>query len=295
MSPGDLGATSARVSAVREPAPGGRSLVAGAGSRRPGTLERWRLGLWMGRAGIGALVIVAWTVAVRARWVDKFFVSEPSDIFRFLVGHFVGEILPHGAVTVASTLIAFALAGTCGVLAALLLSEVPLLRELLDPFITALNALPRIALAPLFILWFGIGIASKVAVAFSLTFFIVLLNTMAGFKNVDPNLLRLSRSLGCSRWQQFTKITFPWAVPSIFAGFKLGIIYCFMGVILGEMLASKAGLGQLVVFYAGVFRTDGVLAILLVLAVAAILLSAVADWVESLLLGSWIEPFGKRT
>jgi NitT/TauT family transport system permease protein len=102
-------------------------------------------------------------------------------------------------------------------------------------------------------------------------------------------LLRLSRSLGCSPWQQFTKITLPWAVPSVFAGLKLALIYSFLGVVTSEMLASKLGLGQLIMYYSGVLRMDAVLGILVVMAVCAVALTMIADRVESALLGSWTE------
>ncbi|HKM74150.1 MAG TPA: ABC transporter permease subunit, partial [Stellaceae bacterium] len=123
-----------------------------------------------------------------------------------------------------ATLIAFVLSGIAGVLGGLLLVELPYLKRICDPYLTAFNSMPRIALGPIFILWFGIGVTSKVALAFSLGFFIVLTSTFAGIRNIDPTLLRLSRSLGCSGWQQFTKITLPWAIPGVFAGLKLALI-----------------------------------------------------------------------
>jgi len=210
-------------------------------------------------------------------------------VIDFLVTHFTSQIVPNALNTLLATLIAFVLSGAFGVLAGLLLVELPGVKRLVDPFLTALNSMPRIALAPIFILWFGIELASKVALAFSLGFFIVLLSTFAGIRNVDPVLLRLSRSLGCSPWQQFTKITLPWAVPSVFAGLKLALIYSFLGVVTSEMLASKLGLGQLIMYYSGLLRMEAVLAILLVMAVCAVALTMIADRIEAALLGSWTE------
>ena len=241
-----------------------------------------RLLILLGFAGL-------WWVAVQLKWMDKFFVSSPDAVVRFLFASFTREIVPNAGNTLLATVIAFALSGVAGVLAGLILFELPRVKRMVDPFLTALNSMPRIALAPLFILWFGIELTSKVALAFSLGFFIVLLSTYAGIRNVDPVLMRLSRSLGCTPWQQFTKIMLPWAVPSVFAGLKLALIYSFLGVVTSEMLASKVGLGQLIMYYSGILRMDAVLGILLVMAVCAVVLTLVGDWVEAALLGSWTD------
>ncbi len=245
--------------------------------------------LYAGRLAILAAFCVIWWGAVRLRLVDKFFVSTPLDVVNFLMTHFTSQIVPNALNTLLATLIAFVLSGVSGVLAGLVLVELPGVKRLVDPFLTALNSMPRIALAPIFILWFGIELASKVALAFSLGFFIVLMSTFAGIRNVDPVLLRLSRSLGCSPWQQFTKITLPWAVPSVFAGLKLALIYSFLGVVTSEMLASKLGLGQLIMYYSGLLRMEAVLAMLVVMAVCAVALTMIADRIEAALLGSWTE------
>jgi NitT/TauT family transport system permease protein len=130
---------------------------------------------------------------------------------------------------------------------------------------------------------------SKIALAFSLGFFIVLNNTIAGIRNVDPILMRLSRTLGCSGVQRFWKITLPWAVPSVFAGLKLALVYSFLGVVTSEMIASRVGLGNLVMYYSGIFRMDAVLGILFVMALCAVAITMIADFIESKLVGTWTE------
>ncbi len=246
--------------------------------------------LYAGRILIFLVITTVWWAIVKLGWVDKLFVSSPDSVAIFLVSTFWNELVPNTIATLLATLIAFTLSGVAGILAGLVLVELPLLKKMVDPFLTAFNSMPRIALAPIFILWFGIGVTSKVALAFSLGFFIVLASTFAGMRNIDPVLLRLSRSLGCSGWQQFTKITLPWAIPSVFAGLKLALIYSFLGVVTSEMLASKAGLGQLIMYYSGVLRMDAVFGILLVMAVCAVILTIIADVIETALLGSWTEP-----
>lgn len=255
---------------------------------------RDRAGLYLGRLAIFLGFGLLWWIAVQMKWLDKFFVSSPDAIAGFLFANFFKEIIPNWQATLMATLIAFVLSGVAGVLAGLALYEFPRVKRLLDPFLTALNSMPRIALAPIFILWFGIETTSKVALAFSLGFFIVLLSTYAGIRNVDPTLMRLSRSLGCSPWQQFTKIMLPWAIPSVFAGLKLALIYSFLGVVTSEMLASKIGLGQMIMYYSGLLRMEAVMAILFVMAVTAVLLTMLGDWIEAKLLGGWADAPSAR-
>lgn len=254
-------------------------------------MHSWQqIALYGNRLVVALILIAVWTAAVEFGLVDKFFVSTPKDIGSYLAESFWTELLPHGLDTLLATLIAFALSAVGGVFGGLLLVECGRLKRVIDPFLTAANSLPRIALAPIFILWFGIGVTSKVALAFSLGFFIVLTSTVAGIRNIDPALIRLSRSLGCTAWQQFLRITFPWAIPSVFGGLKLALIYSFLGVVTSEMLAAKTGLGQLIMNYSGLLRMDAVLGILFVLAICSVVLTTIADKVEGALLGSWTEP-----
>lgn len=263
---------------------------ANAAPPKPAKKCRAMLGLYAGRLLIGAAFCALWWSLVRFGFVPIFFVSSPDAVALYLWDNVGGELLTHGIDTLMAMLVAFALSGVLGVLAGLLLVEVPLLRRLIDPYLTGLNSMPRIALAPIFILWFGIGMSSKVALAFSLGFFIVLNSTMAGIRNIDPVLIRLSNTLGCSGVQRFWKITLPWAVPSVFAGLKLALIYSFLGVVTSEMIASRSGLGYLVMYYSGIFRMDAILGILFVMALAAVGITMIADAIESRLLGSWTEP-----
>lgn len=262
-------------------------------ARRKGIIRNAFL-LYSGRLLILLGFAAVWWTVVYFKWMDKFFVSSPDDVVRFLISSSAKEIIPNARNTLFATLIAFALSGIAGVLAGLVLFEFPKMKRMVDPFLTALNSMPRIALAPIFILWFGIELTSKVALAFSLGFFIVLMSTYAGIRNVDPVLMRLSRSLGCTPWQQFTKIMLPWAVPSVFAGLKLALIYSFLGVVTSEMLASKVGLGQLIMYYSGVLRMDAVLAILLVIALCSTILTMIGDWIEAALLGGWTDSSSAR-
>src|SRR5690606_21423288 len=141
--------------------------------------------------------------------------------------------------TLWATFLAFGLGSAAGIGCGLLFVVYPPVERFFEPMFSALNALPRIALAPLFILWFGLGITSKVALGLSLTFFIVLNSTVAGARSVDSDWLVLSRMLGANRATVFFKVTLVSAVPTIFSGLRLGLIYALLGVIGGEIIASQ--------------------------------------------------------
>jgi NitT/TauT family transport system permease protein len=144
--------------------------------------------------------------------------------------------------------------------------------------------MPRIALGPLFVLWFGIGITSKVVLALSLGYFIMLLSTLGGLKNVDRDLLLMSRLFGASELRLFWHVRFPWALPSIFAGLKLTLIYCSAGAVIGEMIAAKSGLGVLLQSFSGRFDVAGVLALILIVALLVMALTSLMDLAERRLL-----------
>ena len=136
----------------------------------------------------------------------------------------------------------------------------------MDPYLTVINAMPRFALAPLFLLWFGLGIGSKIAMGTSLSFFIVLANTVAGIRGVPQDFLTLSRSLGATPMQLFFKVTLPSAVPVIFSGLRLGLIFSMLGVVGAEIIAAEHGLGQTLASLQSNFNMDGVMALLFLLA-----------------------------
>ncbi|WP_085884375.1 ABC transporter permease [Oceanibacterium hippocampi] len=209
-----------------------------------------------------------WEYVAANRIIDPLFIGTPSRILSF----FFTELFVTGSLasdvlwTLAGTGIAFGLGSLAGIATGLLFVSFPATEKFCDPFFAALNALPRIALAPLFLLWFGLGIGSKIALGFSLTYFIVLSSTVAGARSVDRDFLTLARTLGASRTKIFLRITLVSAVPTLFSGLRLGLIYSLLGVIAGEIIAAQHGLGQQLSYLAGTFQIDGVFAVLLLLA-----------------------------
>ena len=242
--------------------------------------------MWLGRI-IALLAFGAvWELTARLGLINPLFIGNPSGILAFFFkGLFVTqELVVHLLWTLAGTLAAFMLGSVTGILVGLLFVAYPKVEQFIDPIFAGLNALPRIALAPLFLLWFGLGITSKIALGFSLTFFIVLSSTVAGARSVNSDHLMLADTLGASSTQIFRRITLPSAVPTVFSGLRLGLIYALLGVIAGEIIAAQHGLGQSLTFLAGTFQINGVFAVLLLLAIVGMSLTWIMTAVEARLL-----------
>jgi NitT/TauT family transport system permease protein len=254
----------------------------GAASRLSGD-RSWRI--VAARAVFLLAVLALWQGAVAAGLVSAAFVSTPvsvaQSLWMLLKG---GELATNLGTTLLEIMIAFAASVVAGIASAIVLDRNDWLNRIISPFLTALNSMPRIALGPLFILWFGIGIASKVVLAFSLGYFIMLLSTLGGLKNVDRDLLLMSRLFGASELRLFRHVRIPWALPSIFAGLRLTLIYCSAGAVIGEMIAAKSGLGVLVQSFSGRFDVAGVMALILVVALVVMTLTALMDLCERRLL-----------
>ena len=232
-----------------------------------------------------AAVLAVWQATVGLGLVDAFWISSPVLVAKELWSEMAsGALFGDVAITVFEALIAFVVSSTLGIVAGLLLARSPFWDDVLAPLVLALNSLPRVALAPLIILWFGIGITAKVVTAFTLVFFILLVNTLGGAKNVDNDILTIARLMGASERDILWKVTLPSALPWIFAGLNLGLTYSLLGVIVAEILASNQGLGYVIQSSAATFNTAGVFAGLITLALVAWVFSAIMRLIEARLL-----------
>lgn len=236
---------------------------------------------------VGAALLVIWQLTYMTGIVKPLIARSPGQVFWFFIRLCDdGTLWPAFYSTLEATLAAFALSAIVGVILGIGLGLFPRVEELLDPYISAFNAMPRIALAPVFVLIFGIGQAGKIALAFSVVVFIMLVNARAGIRTVDRDIRLMVTVANISKRDMFVKVLLPSAVPSIFAGLRLGIIYALLGVITSEILASRVGLGQLIAQYAGTFQLEGVYAVIIVLAIVATVLNTGMAWAESRILGA---------
>ncbi|MEH2535213.1 NitT/TauT family transport system permease protein [Bradyrhizobium sp. AZCC 1588] len=222
-----------------------------------------------------ASLLGLWEGAVRSGVASASLYGQPTQIAHSLwVECFqTGRIWFELWWTISSTMLAFAIGACAALVLGMVFVVYPLAERVLDPLFSALNAMPRIALAPLLILWFGLGIGSKVAIGASLCFFIVLQTVVAGGRSVDRDHLTLAATVGLKPTQLFWKITMPSAVPVVFGGLRLGFMYSLLGVVAGEIIASEHGLGQLTAYLTSSFDINGVWAVVFILALVGVTLS----------------------
>ncbi|OOG58183.1 ABC transporter permease [Polaromonas sp. C04] len=192
-----------------------------------------------------------------------------------------GEILVNLWATMKAVVIALLLAAVVGTAAGLVLALHPRLEAALQPVISGLNSMPRVALAPVFVVAFGITLSAKVALAFSVVVFVFLLNARAGVKSADSDIIRMATVMGATKTQRFFTLLLPVATPSIFAATRLGLIYSLLGVVTSELIAARDGLGQLVAYYSSTFEMASVYAILIVLAIVAGVLNSLTGALEN--------------
>lgn len=241
----------------------------------------------IGQISLVAVWALLWEWAARSDLLPAAFIGQPSEFLAAFVEHLLdGTFLAAAFITLQATIAAFVIGSVAALLSALIMTAVPAIDRLMAPIIDALNALPRVALIPLFIIWFGLGLTQKIVSGVSIMYFVLLSYTLAGAKSTEPDHLLLARSLGIPRWQVFWQIVIPSAIPAIFAGMRLGMIYTILGVITAELLAGGRGLGTLVSYYSNTFDPNGVFAVLIVLIILTSALSALMTAVERFL-GKW--------
>ncbi len=211
--------------------------------------------------------VLAWEGIVQAWRIPEFLVPAPSAIGRALAaGLTSGLYLDHFGVTLYESLLGFLIAAAAGIACGTVIAQFRVVERTLYPYLVALQTLPKIAIAPLLIVWLGFGITSKVVIAALVAFFPILVNVIVGLKTVDAPKLDLMRSLDASRWQTFRYVTFPNALPFVFAGLDIAIVFSVLGAIVGEFVGSQRGLGNLTLQFHTSLDMAGMFAVLLLLA-----------------------------
>jgi NitT/TauT family transport system permease protein len=258
-------------------------LVANAAGDVPATErpEWWTRALRLAQHAFFLLAMFVLWEAVSTFVVGPFWISKPTLIAKVLVKWVTGaEFWRHFIVTLTEVAYGFGLGVAGGVLAGFMLGEIPRLGRFLDPYLAALYGIPKTALAPLFILWFGIGLGAKVAMAGIMVFFLVFFNTAAGLRSVDRDLINMARVAGASRGQILRKIKLSFAFPYIITGIKLGLPTGLIGAIVAEFISSNQGIGYVIVRASMFFDTASVFAGVIVLAVTVFALNEVLVRIE---------------
>jgi NitT/TauT family transport system permease protein len=234
--------------------------------------------------GVRFIVVVGffslWEVA-SGRWIETFLISSPSRIWKAFVYAFQeGDLTTHAWVTFQEIGIGFPIGAITGIWTGYLFGRSKTLADVFEPIIIALYGVPRTALAPLFIVWLGIGIWSKVGVVFILVFFLNFFNTYAGMKQLDQEFVDLARLMGANRWRLSFRVILPAVSPYIITGFKTSIPFSVIGAITGEFIAATEGLGFFIRAAAGVFKTADVFVGIAVLMFIVIMMNKCADLIE---------------
>jgi NitT/TauT family transport system permease protein len=221
-----------------------------------------------------------WEIA-SGRWIEPFLISSPSRIFSSMVTHFQsGDLLQHSWVTFQEIAIGFPLGALVGIALGYWFGRSRFLAEIFEPIIIAINGIPRTALAPLFIVWLGIGIWSKVGVVFLLVFFLNFFNTYAGMRQMDTEYVDLARLMGVRGWKLTFRVILPAISPYIFTGIRTSIPFSIIGAIVGEFIAATEGLGFFIRMSAGIFKTADVFVGIIVLMIMVIVMDKIAGLVE---------------
>lgn len=250
--------------------------------RRPGLLASTRVQ--------SILLLIAllgsWEAGVRVFKLPRHLVPPASDIaVAMWRGLATGPLAKdgfwyHGGITIAEILLGFLVGSGIGLAIGIVVSQMPRLEALIQPYIAALQSVPKVAVAPIIVVWLGFGIGSKVVIICLLTFFPVLVTAIAGFKAVDTDRVDLLRSLSATPWQIFRKAKFPSALPYIFAGLNMAAAFSVVGAVVGEFVGAQAGLGVLILQMEAQADTAGSFAVCVVLSVIGIVLTALLRRVE---------------
>jgi len=245
--------------------------------------KRRKRNVLFGQIGLLALVLGCWQSFAMLGWIDPFFFGSPVGIVERLVdwginGTAYGSFWFQIWVTLEESLLGFFVGVLSGVIVGVLLGEIPFLADVVGPYIKVVNALPRIVLGSIFVMWLGLGLPSKVMLAAVLVFFVVFFNAFQGVRSVDRNLVANARILGASRWQVVQHVVYPSALTWIIASLHVALGFSIIGAIVGEFLGAQRGLGLVIATAQNTFDANGVFGAMLVIGLIALS----AEWVMAM-------------
>jgi NitT/TauT family transport system permease protein len=228
----------------------------------------------------GLCTVVMWELAAWQWPTVARLVSQPTEIARGIVDVIsTGTIWQHLNATLTEMAVGYAIGAVSGVALGFLCGRIKLLGDILSPYITLFNGIPKVALAPVFVIWFGIGLMSKIAIILTMVFFVVFINTFAGLRSVNEDYVAIVRIMGASHWQVVREVFLPTTLPFIIVGLRAGIPFSVIGAVVGEFIAATKGVGFFINYNQGTYDTNGIFVGVTILA----LLVVVLDWLLSLL------------
>jgi NitT/TauT family transport system permease protein len=227
------------------------------------------------------LFFALWEIAANLKWIDPFIMSQPTRVLRTIINLTAdGSLFTHTGITVLETIIGFLSGTILGTIIAILLWWSEFIAKVLDPYLVVLNALPKTALGPIILVWIGGTVSSIIVMALLISVIVTILNVYLAFESCDEDKIKLLRTLGATKLQILTKVVLPSSIPAIISVLKINVGLSLVGVIVGEFLVSRAGLGYLIIYGGQVFKMDLVMTSVLILAVAAALMYLSVAWLE---------------
>lgn len=232
-----------------------------------------------------SILLILWEILAKTGVINSFISSFPSEILNTIIHlHQINNLWHHVWITVYETLLSFGLATIFGILIATLLWWNPFFAKVLDPYLTIINSLPKVALGPIIIIWAGAGMQSIIIMALLISLIITIMNVYQGFVETDSNKLKLLKSFHASKKQIFFKLVFPSNFPIIVSALKINISMSLIGVIMGEFLVSKEGIGYLIMYGSQVFQLDLVMSGIVILCIVATIMYYVISLLEKRLI-----------
>jgi len=228
-----------------------------------------------------AIIFIIWEIIGQMGLINPLFFAWPSTIFKAFYKIVTNpDFFGHISVSLLEVSVGYAAAAITAIPIGILMGRAKIIENLLDTYITALNAVPRVALMPLVILTFGIGLSSKMFLVFLGSFFPILINTFHGVKNIDPLMVDMAKIFGAKRLPMVTEVFIPSIMPYMLAGFRIGLSLAFIMVVVGEFFAATQGVGYMIAFEAGRYNTSGVLAWVLIISAITIFFTEIIRFFE---------------
>lgn len=257
--------------------------------RREYLKKRWIKNFWIGfsRLFILVLLIVLWEVGARLKWIDPFLTSSPSRMLKSLINFYnAGTLFNHIWVTLYETIIGFVIGTILGTVIAIILWWSEFISKVLEPYLVVLNALPKVALAPIIIFWVGNGKPAIIVIALLISIIVTIISILAGFIEVDEDKVKLLKTFGASKLQILNHLIIPASIPTIVSTLKINIGLTWVGVIMGEFLVAKDGLGFIIIYGGQISQLDMVMMSIVILSILAYIMYKLVAIVEKKLRAS---------
>ncbi|WP_027633718.1 ABC transporter permease [Clostridium hydrogeniformans] len=244
-------------------------------------VKRNKLLVTLTRIGILVIFIALWEISAYFKWIDPFLFSSPSRMVKSLVSFYNdGTLFRHIFITCYETVLGFILGTILGTLVAIVLWWSKFISKVLEPYLVVLNALPKVALAPIIIFWAGNGTSSIIIIALLISIVVTIISVLSGFNEVSEDKIKLLKTFGANKLQTLNHLIIPASIPTLMSALKINVGLSWVGVIMGEFLVAKEGLGFIIVYGGQISQLDMVMMSIVILSVIAYLMYVLVAWIE---------------